>query len=254
MSPYNIESFRWKCVPFKPTCDKRKTGDKGLRCDLIGSDLKKLALQKPEEKYWDCLKKLRNAAIHCVSLMEYECRRTSLRALKSVRLTADIVKIVLEKYKDINILYYLRDPRGIIPSRVTEGLLSTNSKGDVIKELKMLGEDMAYDISQMRILQEKYPTRVKIEFYEHFAKNPTQVAKDAYIFVGLPMPKVVSDHLYNITHAGTDTAAYETARSNATATAYAWRTKLNSTMIQKMNSVLQPFFKVAKYISNDYVP
>ena len=254
LSKFNPENFRWKCVPFKPTCDKRPTGKKPLRCEKLGKLFVPVDMKKESKEYRSCLERLHNISMRCISLMKEECRRTSVRALKSVRLTADVIKTLITVHPSVKVIYYLRDPRGIVRSRKKEGLLSINSHKDMLKEVAMLCEDMHKDIKTMVELQKVHPKNVLIQYYERFAMDPEKVAKEAYKFADLYMPPVVLQHLHNLTHANSDTAAYETSRINATATAFAWRHELSKPLIGKMTKACKEYFQEAQKIQPLYKP
>mmetsp|Transcript_46264 Transcript_46264/g.107590 ORF Transcript_46264/g.107590 Transcript_46264/m.107590 type:complete len:374 (+) Transcript_46264:82-1203(+) len=110
-----------------------------------------------------------------------ECRDSDLFAVKTINvghnLTADVLP-VLEQDEDLQVLYLVRDPRGILASQqVTPGSFDDASTAAMLDVC-----DVFWHASQV-----DHP-RVMPVLFEELVSSPEQTARAIYRFLGLPEP------------------------------------------------------------------
>lgn len=159
--------------------------------------------------------------IKCFNGIFQNCSKASAYVYKFVRLSSEIVGEIMNKVPDLKVVHLLRDPRGIIRSRVKLGFANNAEYYNVSSALCA---EMVADIVETKRLQNIYPGRIKTVLYEDIAENPIDGAKRLYEFARLEFTEEIQNYVYNITLAGEkDNYAYGTVRSNSKKVAYDWR-------------------------------
>ncbi|XP_060566735.1 carbohydrate sulfotransferase 1-like isoform X2 [Ruditapes philippinarum] len=152
------------------------------------------------------------------------CQKSTTRLLKLIRLRMKEIEKILPLYPNMKVIHLVRDPRGIINSRVKVHALKPSIYEENINELcDALKEDLKYS---KRILQH-YPDRLKVVHYEDMAEHPMETAKSLIDFAGLQFTKHMQDFLLKQTHSARDSCPYCTQRRDSNATAHKWRTQLD---------------------------
>ncbi|CAG0895880.1 unnamed protein product [Darwinula stevensoni] len=85
----------------------------------------------------------------------------------------------LRSRKDIKVVHWLRDPRGIINSRLQ------TLHSDFQRDPWMLCDQIGHDILAIDSLP---PNRRRRVSYEEFMSNPIEITRDLYRFLGIPWP------------------------------------------------------------------
>ena len=94
--------------------------------------------------YAKCYKKLKKSFLEIGNeRLTKNCRGATIQVVKNIRLTMDITKHLMTKIPDLHLVYYIRDPRGIISSRLKHKSLLTFKP---LAETKLLCSRMAQDI------------------------------------------------------------------------------------------------------------
>ncbi|CAG0906006.1 unnamed protein product [Darwinula stevensoni] len=100
---------------------------------------------------------------------------------KVIRLQLDHHALAwLRSREDIKVVHWLRDPRGIINSRMPTSLLNGFQM-----DPWALCNHIGHDILAIDSLP---PNRRRRVSYEEFMSNPIQVTRDLYRFLGIPWP------------------------------------------------------------------
>ena len=184
----------------------------------------------PFIKYLNCSRELRDIVDICSLLLEETCMATHLRTAKVLRMHMKDVEGIIQKHPNLKIIHLLRDPRGIVVSRLKSNhtRLSLNNEttsSDVQKtESKYLCLKMYSDLMERRELEIKYPQVFLEVRYESMAADPMRMAEEIYEHIGETLPDEVIKWLYDSTHAETDGHPFSIYRKDPVFTANAWKT------------------------------
>ncbi|OWF53613.1 carbohydrate sulfotransferase 5-like [Mizuhopecten yessoensis] len=160
--------------------------------------LKKHRYGKIKQKTVDRMSKTRSK---CTAYLERKCRLSKQRVVKSIRISLQLTKAILEKIKHLKVIHLIRDPRAILQSRRSIGEFMQES---FIPNVKQLCHRMSRDIDEVRALQDVYPGRIYPLRYECLAERPDTVLRKIYSDLSLPFnPKTedwINSYAKGITH------------------------------------------------------
>uniref|UniRef100_T1J648 Sulfotransferase domain-containing protein n=1 Tax=Strigamia maritima TaxID=126957 RepID=T1J648_STRMM len=127
------------------------------------------------------------------------CSEFPFQVMKVTRISLKPIMQLLDQYPELKIIYLVRDPRGILSSRLKlDWCRDTRSCIDP----EIVCSAMREDIATMKLINEKYPNRILLLRYEDVSLFPEEKRNEA---VGGP---------------------YSTKRNSKVA-AFAWRSKVN---------------------------
>ncbi|ELU04738.1 hypothetical protein CAPTEDRAFT_198201 [Capitella teleta] len=104
-----------------------------------------------------------------------KCQKADTLAVKTIRLRMRYVEPLLNYDPNIKVVYYSRDPRGIMSSLTKLREVHSNT----IAGMCAVMED---DFKYYKLLKASYPNRVRWVRYEDLALNTAQVSRDIYNF------------------------------------------------------------------------
>jgi hypothetical protein len=135
----------------------------------------------------------------------------------------DAVKL-LPHYPNMKIIHLVRDPRGIMNSRLNIHMASEpNLKSLVSTHCTTVEEDLEFSETIMSI----YSHRLKILHYEDLAVNTIKTARALFQFSGLKLFSPVIKFINKQTHSRHgDLSSYSTERANSSKTASKWRSQI----------------------------
>ena len=178
------------------------------------------------KNYYKCLHQFNITRDLCAKTLSGNCRKASIKAAKLMRLNMDVLEPFLLKHLKAKVLYYIRDPRGIMMSRMLTKKYEAISDDDILLEARMLCQKMEFDFERAKLLSMHFPGRIKLIKYEDVANNQMYVAKDVYHFLGLDLPAEVFNWVSesttkkkNVPQLGTETPEATTQK----AAEKAWR-------------------------------
>ena len=107
----------------------------------------------------------------CLPVVTNDCKKSPVRVIKSVRLSLDIVRPLLQRDPALKLIHLFRDPRGIIYSRLvkTRWYPLNIKKGNftpIERHVRLLCNRMFEDAKAGRQLMDLFPNRVKLIRYE----------------------------------------------------------------------------------------
>ena len=191
--------------------------------------------------YGQCLKAHKDILKQCKNEYKIPCGKSKIHANKFIRLSMKMVEEILKQDPGIFIIHYLRDPRGIVSSRMLGQNLQAYLTGDKYnhaKEAKYLCKIMSADVKLRKKLQKQYPQNFFVTFYEDLAQNPYKVASDIYTFINQKLPNETLNWIHKATNGiGGKFGMYTTTRKNSSEAANAWRHTLNSSLLQEITSI-----------------
>lgn len=145
---------------------------------------------------------------------------------------ADLVpQVLLENPEtEVRVLHLLRDPRGIINSRIDIEWIREYPHRSLVWNARELCDAMLSDLEHVERTLEKFnlTRRYKSVRYSQLAEDPVGTAKDIYKFAGFEFPSVVEEWIIRSTTPSKKQLKkelgnpYSTVR-NATGNAYKWR-------------------------------
>lgn len=185
--------------------------------------------------------------------MNSYCLATTHRVLKTVRISMELVSIMMELWPNLKVIHLVRDPRGITNSRlqsVADFTMSQHVRLHSRDLCTRMHDDVIYDIN----LQKQYSNRLKIIFYEALADRPLDGAKFIYRFLNISFTEDTFawvNHSTNTTKSG-DMNYYGTFRFNSSKHAYEWRESLDLQIVQSIDSFCVSVYRLLGYVPTNY--
>ncbi len=148
------------------------------------------------EAYRACVEKHRPLALSCLPRFESSCKQQKLRVIKTVRANMEIAKHFLKKYPNFKLVHLVRDPRGVVLSRIdkqwSQGSFDqSENRGNYYSRgaASFCKQAVRDDRLRTRLAQE-YPGRVLLLVYDQFVKRPLEFTEKLYAFFGFPKPNL----------------------------------------------------------------
>lgn len=134
-------------------------------------------------KYFHCLNAVKDRVHHCaVHHLDEPCRKSHVRAVKTVRSLATVDKYLLAKYDNFRLIHIFRDPKKVVFSQDkwtwTASTVFPTTNAEVYCGL------LSYNYDTVDHLAKKYPERVLQIFYDKFMGNISQSERDLFKFLG----------------------------------------------------------------------
>uniref|UniRef100_T1J639 Sulfotransferase domain-containing protein n=1 Tax=Strigamia maritima TaxID=126957 RepID=T1J639_STRMM len=154
------------------------------------------------------------------------CNQFPFQVIKVTRLTLEPTMQLLDQYPELKIIFLIRDPRGIMSSRMKLDWCRA-SRSCIDPEI--LCSSMRQSIASLKVMNIKYPNRILLVRYEDVALYPEEKVKQIFKFLHLDVHEYVFEYLKSHTHLQhneTVSGPYTTKRDSK-ANAFAWKSKLN---------------------------
>ncbi len=176
-----------------------------------------------------------------------ECLSRDIIAVKTIRWQLNSTKTLLEKYPNIKIVYYSRDPRGLISSQVdvTSKANTKEAKDADHNYVKRICKSKESDISVYSVLKVLYPSNYHWLHYEDLALKPQESVQELFTFLGIKtVPLSVVSWLQEATHAKKEDyeGPYGTKR-NSTEIVNRWKSNLTKRTIEDIEQLCQNVLK-----------
>ena len=146
------------------------------------------------------------------------CKGKRLSVTKVHRLSMQSVKAIIERIPDVNIVYYVRDPRGIFVSRIKHYPCPIDA----------LCEQMEKDYQIYTELKLRYPQSLHMMRYEDLATHPEEAVLELFRFIDEPIIDKTLKHMASITNATADDGTQGVKRADSVKTSTAWRDKIST--------------------------
>ena len=183
----------------------------------------------------------------CFHLLQEACSSSPIMVSKAIRLESDLVEDVIDAIPDLKVIWYTRDPRGIISSRKSFGLTAGLSNKSMETESVVLCQKMRKDIKRMRELRQKFPNRIHFLRYEDLSTDVMTVLREIYDFVKIPLSKSLKKTFSNLFLSEKNTGGFGTARKNSTRTAYKWHKLLKPEVKDFITDQCEDVLRELKY-------
>ncbi len=185
--------------------------------------------------YDSCLNRLVSKAQFCIDHhLTNTCLNSRVRAIKTVRATSDIVEPLLQKDPDFRVIHLMRDPRGVVKSRMasswSQGRYEKNDPG---KLGSVFCQRALKDHGDLELLKNRYPQTGLTVVLENFVRYPERQTRAIFEdFLQLPASKTMLDKLDRTMRVGFVDK---------------WKKSLRPIFVQQIDKACKNFFSSVKY-------
>lgn len=128
----------------------------------------------------------------CSPAMRNACSDRQVRAVKCVRATMDSMEPLLSELPNVRIVHLMRDPRGVVLSRMkfhdsTRNRYSDSGNDSMAREAELYCRTVAKDARKRIALERRYPGKIVSLFYEDFVTDIEGYTEKIYEFLDLEM-------------------------------------------------------------------
>ncbi|CAC5404994.1 CHST1 [Mytilus coruscus] len=177
----------------------------------------------------------------CLESLTYRCKQSSLRVVKTIRMTTELAETLLSSLPNLKIVYLVRDPRAIIQSRMMLNLVDEqNLKTESTELCSRMDKDMHF------LKKSTMKRRIKIVPYEKFARNSVPEAKDLFKFVGSEFHTYIVKWIEQNSIKSTNFNPYSTSR-NSKASVDRWLTQIKRETALKVDESCVNLYKAVGY-------
>lgn len=205
-------------------------------------------MSKTHSQFANCLKSKNSTNILeiCIKKMEDTCVSKHV-FIKTIRLSMEVVSLLLDLIPDLKVIHLIRDPRGIIHSRF-RGRVVNGSNLEV--SAKSMCNRILMDVMRSYHLKSKYPGRIKTQLYEYLAENPLESLHDLHRFTNTTVLPSMKEYVYNHTMSGSKKRGYyNTIRENSTITSLTWRMRMKWEDVEVVDRQCQELYDHLGFIS-----
>nr|XP_022291966.1 carbohydrate sulfotransferase 1-like [Crassostrea virginica] len=192
-------------------------------------------LSKTQNQFADCLRRKKNGTKIvelCTKKMEDMCVSKNV-FIKTIRLSMEVVGLLLDLIPGLKVIHLIRDPRGIMYSRF-RGRLVDESNFEA--SAKTMCNRILMDVMRSYHLKLKYPGRIRTQLYEYLAEHPLETMYDLHKFTNTTIRPFMKEYVYNHTLTGNINRGYfNTIRGNSTRTSLAWRMQMKWEYVQTVD-------------------
>ncbi|OWF43943.1 Carbohydrate sulfotransferase 1 [Mizuhopecten yessoensis] len=188
----------------------------------------------------------------CISKLIPVCEK-AVRIIKTIRLSMDMVQELMENIPNLKVIHLLRDPRGMIVSRIKAIRHLQYKMGNMSSIARAVCDRYNRDISIGQSLKVKYPNRIKTVLYEQIAQRPLETSIRIFKFLGLQpkrnfkswlMEHIAGDPKMSVGH-----PAFSTVRANSTVTANSWRIQLSLDNVMDIDRECSQVYEYTGYLA-----
>ena len=177
---------------------------------------------------------MKNVFQPCFPALVKKCAERKLVVYKGLRLMMESVDAMLQRTPDMYVIYFVRDPRSIVTSRITDGKFMTfsGSMKSALLESEYLCEKMLNDYKIYKVLDQKYPGVFKLIRYEDLVKDRYSTVEDVYQYLDIKIHAGLYNWIKNNLKVKKSGVRQSTKRINSTASIDKWR-RVNTVRIQQ---------------------
>ncbi|XP_060079159.1 carbohydrate sulfotransferase 6-like [Ylistrum balloti] len=206
-----------------------------------------LHYSKKTRNYMGCLTRHHNkmdGVEYCLQYLQSTCIPAKLRVIKSIRINMDTVHLLQQRLPFLKVIHVVRDPRGIMNSRVKVKL---SNWINLSSEVNNLCRRMTKNIEMSTLDREE---NVKQIVYELLAEHPIALSEDLYNFAGLEFSPTVSKRVYKMTHYSPHARDCDwcTKKSNSSMTSLMWRTEIELEHAEVIDSQCVDLYNMIGYL------
>ncbi|KAF6023250.1 hypothetical protein EB796_018437 [Bugula neritina] len=191
--------------------------------------------------------------LDCMALFIAQCKARKLTAIKSIRVRMKSVEMAIEKYQqsELRVLLLLRDPRGIMRSRmaIKDGYNKKYRNKDEALRIhsKMLCKAMAEDAQIAKEIQKNHPNPIVVVHYEDIANYTKTAASYIYRTLEMDNPPVEVVAAISRLRGHKKGDAYSVYGRDSVATAYNWKKSLSFKQVRLIDEGCKDYYKYIGY-------
>ena len=139
----------------------------------------------------------------CLDKLELHCRESNLRVTKVLRLSLRFLPLLMDQIPDLKVLFVIRDPRGIINSRINTDWygIEDDQPGAVKDNIKSLCFKMQEDIKMIDVLKRDYPGRFLDFKLDDIVKQSMKTYQTIFRFANLEMTNTYLEKIEEVVNA-----------------------------------------------------
>ncbi len=220
---------------------------KSLQDPYIGTTIRK-AIASAYKKYQS---RQRLKASKCGRKFWPKCSSAKIQAAKILRYRLADLQPWLEKDNNLALIHYVRDPRGIIASKIKDrsdknkvyftpyGLLTKNNLKAISNQAKVLCHKMNADLDAKSNYESSFSKQIMTIKYEDLAISPMETMTKIYNFLNMNMAPSVETWIQKNTQAKRDAfnRAHITQRANSTYEALSWKEELSHEAVKSITQI-----------------
>ncbi|XP_052677607.1 carbohydrate sulfotransferase 1-like isoform X3 [Crassostrea angulata] len=224
--------------------------------DLPGLTDSFIKFYTPEhEKYYSCINPVKTTKSkvdlvkQCIPILHLKCLESKTRTLKTIRLSVSMAGKLLNWLPRLQVLHLIRDPRGIINSRLEQQ--QTEGKNVSIAS-KELCQTMSSNLNSFKELEPCHGIRMIGVVYENLCQNPFIVVPKIFKFFHSNYSTRVKDFVKKLMRGPVKACGYCTNRGNAIANAYRWISIINKNDLKIIDKHCSFLYSNLGYKQLDY--
>ena len=194
---------------------------------------------KSINEYRTCTAHVQNVSLLCSEKSSSVCSSKGVSIAKAVRARMFHVEGLIQRFPKLRIIHMYRDPRPVVSSRRSYGVLSLYGKSDLRNEAELYCRQLNEDIILRRRLEEKYPGQFMEVLFQDLDGHPNYTLHKVFNFVGLPWSSDLDVWLQEHTEQKKKGIAVS---RNSTTVITRWRDKMSNDTISKINSACRDLY------------
>ena len=188
----------------------------------------------PIASYLNCSHQSRVAAGVCLPHLATTCKEKPSKVTKVLRQNMTVLADIFKDFPRLKVVHLLRDPRGIINSRLALNWAWWGGPLNISKEAHLLCTKMREDIRQRQELEKRY-LGLTMEFvYEDIAQDPMTYIPALYNFTGIPMTNSTKSFILQMTSTSGDIATK-------------WKEKVTKEIKDLVDKECEDLYKITNY-------
>ena len=188
----------------------------------------------PIASYLNCSHQSRVAAKVCLPHLVKTCKDKPIKVTKVLRQNMTVLADILKDFPKLKVVHLLRDPRGIINSRLALNWPWWGGPLNISKEARLLCTKMREDIRQRQELEKRFPGLTMEFVYEDIAQNPMTYIPALYNFTGISMTNSTKSFILQMTSTSGDIAAK-------------WKKKMDTEIKELIDKECEDLYKITNY-------
>ena len=177
-----------------------------------------------------------------------KCAQKNVTAMKTIRMSMSMVDGILYKDPEIKMVYLIRDPRGIVSSRIAANLESNLAHNSWERELALICKKIHDDLVSLNRIDRKYSQTLMTLRYEDFANDPVGIGQKLYKHINAPFPEEFQFWIQKNANLKQDGGRFSTARKNSSSDVYKWKENLTNSQTELSKSLCNNVLKHFNYI------
>lgn len=172
--------------------------------------------------------------------------KSSIMTIKTIRLSMDVAEHLMGSIPQLKVIHLLRDPRGIINSRMH--VHNVKKSMDLSIVARLMCARLLRDVHRGEDMKQRYRNRIKTVLYEEIAENPAESSRRLFDFLNVQPSSSFNEWLTNHTSAGHASNKYHTIRANSTETASAWREQMRFSDVGRIDKECSKLYKYTGHL------